>query len=578
MKSSNGKYNLLYGVMIAFFLFIIVFLCIKNHGEPLSAALDSDSADFSLGWKTADGTETDIAKLYKLEGIPVGQEFTVTNVLPQELGSNCALFFRSKNIFYSVYIDGELVYTPNVPESIFYTNSLGTRWSVIELSPEYGGKSVEIRASKSYESSRAGIDNIQIGNPAGIILSVIVEKLVAVVTCILLIFVGLLLIIADIPLNVQVKKNHELMYLGLFALSIAVWCLSETNIIQFFFDDSRLMQVVSCCSLMLISIPMILYLDSAFGFKNKKLTPAFCILSGAEFVVCWTLHLTGIADIRRTLNLTHIILALSAVIFFYSIIKNSMFIGKSRKRNIYRVFRGVGLSSISIATVIDLMRFYLGIGTDSAMFVRIGLLIFVICYGSSSLENTVNAVKLGVKTEFISKLAYHDGLTGAGNRTAFEERLIELDKVKDSVGGVGIVMFDVNDLKFINDNFGHQYGDNMITKSAEFIGNAFSSENGECFRIGGDEFAVLLSGDDILHRYENGISNFKNAVDEYNNDSDNDMRISVAYGFESYDRAVHSKMVDIYQQADAKMYENKKAIKTVQSRPEEFYKDRIRAN
>ncbi|MGN0600276.1 MAG: GGDEF domain-containing protein [Oscillospiraceae bacterium] len=578
MKSSNGKYNLLYGVMIAFFLFIIVFLCIKNHSEPLSAALGSDSADFSIGWKTADGTETDIAKLYKLEGIPAGQEFTVTNVLPQELGSNCSLFFRSKNIFYSVYIDGELVYTPNVPESIFYTNSLGTRWSVIELSPEYGGKNVEIRASKSYESSRAGIDNIQIGNPAGIILSVIVEKLVAVVTCILLIFVGLMLIIADIPLNVQVKKNHELMYLGLFALSIAVWCLSETNIIQFFFDDSRLMQVVSCCSLMLISIPMILYLDSAFGFKNKKLAPAFCILSGAEFVVCWTLHLTGVADIRRTLKLTHIILALSAVIFFYSVIRNSMFIGKSRKRNIYRVFRGIGLSSISIATAVDLVRFYLGVGTDSAMFVRIGLLIFVICYGSSSLENTVNAVKLGVKSEFISKLAYHDGLTGAGNRTAFEERLIELDKVKDSVEGVGIVMFDVNDLKFINDNFGHQYGDNMITKSAEFIGNAFSSENGECFRIGGDEFAVLLSGDDILRRYENGISNFKNAVEEYNSDSENDMRISVAYGFEAYDRAVHSKMVDIYQQADAKMYENKKAIKTVQSRPEEFYKDRIKSS
>ena len=140
MKSSNGKYNLLYGVMIAFFLFIIIFLCIKNHGEPLSAALGSDSVDFSIGWKTSDGTKNDIIKLNKLEDFSVGQEFTVTNALPQELGSNCSLFFRSKNIFYSVYIDGKLVYTPNVPESIFYTNSLGTRWSVIELSSQYGGK------------------------------------------------------------------------------------------------------------------------------------------------------------------------------------------------------------------------------------------------------------------------------------------------------------------------------------------------------------------------------------------------------------------------------------------------------
>lgn len=578
MKSANGKIHLLYGVMIAFFLFIIIFLGIRDHGEPLSVSLCSDSADFSSGWHTADGKETDIAKLYKLEGIPVGQEFSVINVLPQELGSNSSLFFRSKNIFYSVYIDDKLVYSPDVPESIFYTNSFGTRWSVIELASEYGGKTVEIRVSKSYESARAGIDNIKIGNPAGIILSVIAEKLVAFVTCILLIFVGLLLIIADIPINVQVKKNHELMYLGFFALSIAVWCLSETNLVQFFFDDSRLMQVVSCYSLMLISIPMIMYLDSAFGFKIKVIKPAVCIMSGAEFIVCWVLHLTGIADLRQTLTLTHIILALSAAIFFYIVIRNSLFKGKSRKRNLYRMLRGIGLSSISVATVIDLLRFYFGIGTDSAMFVRIGLLIFVICYGSSSLENTVNAVKLGVKTDFISKLAYHDGLTGVGNRTAFEERLIELDKIKDSVSGVGIVMFDVNDLKFVNDNFGHQYGDNMITKSAELIVNAFSADNGECFRIGGDEFAVLLSGEDILRRYENGADNFKKVVDEYNNDKENELRISIAYGFESYDSKVHSKMMDIYQQADAKMYKNKKAIKTNQIRPEEYYKDKIMAH
>lgn len=544
----------------------------------MSVSLSSDSIDFSGGWRTADGKETDIAKLHKLEGISVGQEFSVKNTLPQELGGNSSLFFRSKNVFYSVYVDDKLVYSPDVPESIFYTNSFGTRWGVVELSPEYGGKEVEIRASKSYESSRAGFDNMKIGNPAGIILSVITEKLVSFITCILLIFVGLLLIIADIPVNVQVKKNHELMYLGLFALSIAVWCLSETNLVQFFFDNSRLMQVVSCYSLMLISIPMILYLDSAFGFRTKFIKRAFCIMSGAEFLVCWTLHLTGIADIRQTLTLTHIILALSAAIFFYSVIRNSMFRGTSRKRNIYRMLRGVGLSSISVATVIDLGRFYFGVGTDSAMFVRMGLLIFVICYGSSSLENTINAVKLGVKSEFISKLAYHDGLTGVGNRTAFEERLIGLEMSKDSVGGVGIVMFDLNDLKFINDNFGHQCGDSMITQSAELIVEAFSVQKGECFRIGGDEFAVLLSGEDIMSRYQKGIADFKKAVDSYNNDRDNELRISIAYGFESYDSTVHSKMMDIYQQADSKMYKNKKAVKTIQVRPEEYYKDKIKVH
>ena len=48
-----------------------------------------------------------------------------------------------------------------------------------------------------------------------------------------MLFAGLLLMIADIPANMQRDKNHELLYLGLFAISIALWCLAETNLLQF---------------------------------------------------------------------------------------------------------------------------------------------------------------------------------------------------------------------------------------------------------------------------------------------------------------------------------------------------------
>ncbi len=572
MKSENTKFHLLYGVMISFFLFIIIFLCCTNKTEALSESLSSGSVSFDSGWLTADGNETDISKLHKIEGIPTGQEFSIINTLPKEIGSNNSLFFRSKNIFYSVYVDDELIYDPEVPESIFYTNSFGTRWSIIELKPEYSGKTIEIKIIKSYDTARASIDDIMIGDPAGLVLSVIKEKIVALVTCILLIFVGVLLIAADFPVNFQKKKNHELLYLGFFSLSIATWCFSETNLVQFFDGDSRMMQIVSCYSLMLIPIPAVLYIDSAFGFVPKWLKPTVCTMSGINFLSCMILHFTGIADLRQTLMITHIMLGISAAFFLYTVIKDSI-LKKQDSKKVYSILRGIGLTGISVATIIDLIRHYVNNGTDSAMFVRIGLLIFVICYGSSSLENTINAVKLGVRSEFISKLAYQDGLTGVGNRTAFEERLAEFDKTKENVSGVGIVMFDLNDLKFINDNLGHQYGDSIIYQSADIIEKAFAPENGECFRIGGDEFAVLLSGSDIRQKYENGLSNFNNAVEQHNNAPENGLRISIAYGFEIYDKSVHKKMMDIYKRADAKMYETKKAMKAAQSRPEEYYKE-----
>lgn len=579
MKTKNTVYHVIYGIMLLIFSGIIIYLAASCKQPSLSDREFSYDTVFDSGWHTHDSTEDiNIAKLHKLEGVEPYEEFGIINTLPENMGGSAALFFRSKNIFFTVLIDGETLYEPYSSESIFYTKSLGTNWNCIDLSEEDGGKEIEIRAVTVYGSARAGIDNIYIGSSGGTVLNIIEERLVAFVTCVLILFVGILLIIADIPINMQSRKNHELLYLGFFSMSVAVWCLSETNLLQLYFDDSRTMQVVSCGSLMLIPIPLILYLNAAFGFRHKWIPPVICYMSAAEFVICWGLHLLGIADIHETLTCSHIMLAISAVLLAYTIIRSSFFVTSNQTKNVYRILRGIGLSCIAVAAFIDIIRYYTGAGSDSAMFVRIGLLIFIICYGSSSLENTINAVRLGIKTEFVSHLAYHDGLTGIGNRTAFEERLVELEKIKDNVPAVGIIMFDVNDLKYVNDNLGHHYGDGMLIKSAEVIKSAFENRECECFRIGGDEFAALLSGDNVEGRYKEGIEVFKDNVKEHNALPDKEFRISIAHGFSVYDKDCGlKKLMDVYQRADMKMYENKKEMKANQIRPEEYYRDKMKS-
>lgn len=562
MEKVNRKYHIMFFIMLLIFAGMISWMAIQYKGDSDVEKSFGEASAFHQGWTLEAGTEADVKHLNKLDGVKPYQQFSIYHVLPKELEEGNSLFFRSKNIFYQVYLDGELVYQPYVPENKCYNKSFGTRWNIIKLPKEAAGKSVEIRVTTVYDNARAGIDNVYLGDATGIVLHLIKTKIVSFVTCILLLFVGLLLIIADIPINMQKQKNRELMYLGFFAVSIALWCVAETNLFQFFMGDSRLIQIVSCYSLMLIPIPMVLYLNAAFGFKNKYVVPVFSSLSFGEFLVCLGLHFTGIADLHETLKLTHIMLFLSAIIMLYMIIRNSFVKGKNQTKNIYRVLRGIGLCGISFATVIDIIRFYRGSGNDSAMFVRIGLLIFVLCYGSSSLEKTINAVKLGVKTEFVSQLAYRDGLTGIGNRTAFQEHLLELEKVKDTVASVGVIMFDLNDLKVVNDNMGHHLGDEMLVACGNLIKEAFEQEGGECFRIGGDEFAVLLSGDNVKKRCEEGITAFEDGKENYNSGEDKAFSISVAYGYAFYDKETKGrKLLDIYRTADMLMYENKKKMK-----------------
>ena len=572
MRSRDSIFHLIFCIMLLFFLGVTVYLAANNDTGSLADAEYDKTAAFVEGWHTADGTELDEETLRKINIVSSNQEISIFNTLPAYSGDAGALFFRTKNIFYSVYIDGEPVYTPEFGESIFYTDSTGTRWNSIDITPEQLGKEVEIRIRAAYETARCGIDSFRIGSSGGVVLNILKEKLVSFITCILLLFVGLFLAIADIPINMRHQKNHELLFLGLFSICISIWCLAELHVVEFFFDSSRLVQTVSCCSLMLIPFALILYLNAAIGFKNKLVVPVLGGLCILGFAVSWTLHFLGIKDIHETLIFSHVNVVIVSILLIASVVKTT--VQRSRKDgvNVYIILRTVGLCSIAVAAIIDMVRYYSGQTSDSAMFVRIGMLIFMICYGSSSLENTINAVKMGAQAEFVSRLAYHDGLTGIGNRTAFEERLSELENSKDSSAPVGIVMFDVNDLKFVNDNLGHPIGDSMIIKAADIVSGSFEEDGGECFRIGGDEFAVIMQGDNIRERCDNDLQKFNSQMEHHNSIPNKEFRISIAHGFFIFDSECDLENIsDAYKAADQKMYENKREMKAHQIAPEKYY-------
>ena len=79
-------------------------------------------------------------------------------------------------------------------------------------------------------------------------------------------------------------------------------------------------------------------------------------------------------------------------------------------------------------------------------------------------------------------------LTEAMNRNAYENMIKYLDEQEIELRTTGVVLLDVDNLKEINDNFGHEKGDEALKLCYQCIRRAFKNEK-NCFRIGGDEFA-----------------------------------------------------------------------------------------
>ena len=134
------------------------------------------------------------------------------------------------------------------------------------------------------------------------------------------------------------------------------------------------------------------------------------------------------------------------------------------------------------------------------------------------------------------------------------------DEIKKAVSGKYIVIqFDINFLKKVNDNYGHAEGDRYIIAAATIISDSFS-EYGKCFRIGGDEFFVVLEGKKCEEHFEEGIKVFEKLVKEYNENNELPVPLQIAHGKSVYVPGKDS-LEKAEKAADKLVYERKKILK-----------------
>ena len=171
----------------------------------------------------------------------------------------------------------------------------------------------------------------------------------------------------------------------------------------------------------------------------------------------------------------------------------------------------------------------------------------------------------GMVTVFLIKaivrLIYTDVMTQVGNKTAYNERVDLLSKQirdKEPVDFV-IVVVDINDLKLVNDTYGHDYGDKLIQNGAAILKKVWRSDF--IYRVGGDEFVILYS--DVKAEWiEKKIILFEEAIEDYNRENAcKELYLQMAIGAAVYDGKTDEEYADVFRRADSIMYEDKKEKK-----------------
>ena len=184
--------------------------------------------------------------------------------------------------------------------------------------------------------------------------------------------------------------------------------------------------------------------------------------------------------------------------------------------------------------------------------------------GRDEVGDLNRAFKIGIKEiqsqhKLLEHMAYYDHLTKVRNGASYSKATTQLNEDIDKKKAVfGIVMLDVNFLKDVNDHYGHAIGDFVLAKCAELIAEAFADD--EVFRIGGDEFVVILRGDRTDHAEE--CLGFLDRLIEHNNESADKAfkKLSISYGYAAYDPKKDHRYEDVYRRADRKMYDMKHRV------------------
>jgi len=169
-------------------------------------------------------------------------------------------------------------------------------------------------------------------------------------------------------------------------------------------------------------------------------------------------------------------------------------------------------------------------------------------------------VEKDVEIGKISHVAFRDALTGVGSKAAYNKLKDETSEIfENGEEELAILMMDVNDLKYINDSFGHDAGDSYIKGCCNLACNIF--KRSPIFRLGGDEFVIVLRGEDYDDR-DILAGQLKEALERSRTQEDVQPweRYSAAIGVAEI-MSGDTGLEDVFKRADKAMYEAKALFK-----------------
>lgn len=294
--------------------------------------------------------------------------------------------------------------------------------------------------------------------------------------------IGVLLMSLTARLLLKRTRPWTLRYLGVLVLLMSLWVASDTTVAQMFTGRIAVMNVLAHYTFMALPYFLVQFFRSIMDHDSKYLR-VLSWLHLADLSVSGLLQALHLATLSQTLFLTHalMVFTLASILWILLIRRNSEY-----RWEVRIMLCGFGL--LGCCSALGFYDYYLLNGDWYVLWLSTGMLLFVTSLLAVAVCYVYREMVKSSRLQYYEKLANTDMMTQLQSRTAFEDRMGQSSMLE---GSCACLMMDINNLKEANDTMGHIAGDELISDAAECVLDIFSPL-GDCYRMGGDEFVVLL--------------------------------------------------------------------------------------
>lgn len=531
------KVTHLYQIILVILFLIGFYAIFKIQNNVYSYNSDNMVEDWT---NRMDVEKTDATLLYSIK-------------LPAVHNSNKVIAFSTFHAIAEVRVNDTLIYSLTSSDNSF-AKTTGYNWNFVLLQEEYAGQRLTIQLKSVYDSKLTR-PAIYYGRHNAVSRTIATKDLFNFLISVFIFIFGLLTFFYSYL--VAERSDSSLKHFSIFTILLGIWQFSDSSLCMLLIPWSVTLAFAAHGSLMLMPIPFLLFLRTTYQDQENPLWYIYCLFNCAVCVVRITLQLASVRDLRETLWMTHISIVVFVMVALYlsirELIVNRM--TKQMRINIGCIFIIMG------TTLADLLSY--NITGQNSTYGSMGFLLYILIMGSYIVKRSRHLLLHAHENEVYRKLAFTDELTGLFNRTAFRQDIdsrtqTDAQSGRTTISPTVILMFDLNNLKKCNDTFGHEYGDQYIMISSQAIEQVFGSI-GRCYRIGGDEFCVILPFTS-QNEIENCLEQFRRKLRERNR-KPFVVPINVAAGYAIYDSSIDNTLDDTQNRADELMYQNKQHLK-----------------